>query len=108
MAQTYSVLHSFTGADGNSPSAGLTRDASGNLYGTTLVGGTSGVGVVFKMSPTGTEAVLYNFTGGADGGFPFGVVLIRDSSGTMYGTASGGGSTACPFGCGVVFKLTPQ
>jgi uncharacterized repeat protein (TIGR03803 family) len=103
------VLYTFTGgADGGVPTAGLTRDASGNLYGTTLVGGTFGVGVVFKVSPTGTETVLYTFTGGADGGFPFGAVLLRDSSGNLYGTTGEGGSTACPFGCGVVFKLTPQ
>ena len=51
---------------------------------------------MFKLDPDGTETVLHTFTGGADGGFPFGVVLIRDSSGTMYGTASGGGSIAMP------------
>ncbi len=102
------VLYTFTGgADGAVPTAGLTRDASGNLYGTTLFGGT-GAGVVFKVSPTGTETVLHTFTGGADGGNPFGVVLVRDSLGNLYGTAGGGGSTACLFGCGVVFKLTPQ
>jgi hypothetical protein len=49
-AQTYTVLYSFTGgADGGLPAAGLTRDASGNLYGTTLLGGASGAGVVFKL-----------------------------------------------------------
>jgi uncharacterized repeat protein (TIGR03803 family) len=106
------VLYTFTGgADGAVPTAGLTRDLSGNLYGTTLfggIGGTFGPGVVFKVSPTGTETVLYSFTGGADGGNPFAAVLVRDSSGNLYGTTGGGGSTACPFGCGVVFKLTPQ
>ena len=102
------LLYTFTGgADGGVPTAGLTRDASGNLYGTTLFGGTVGAGVVFKVSPTGTETVLYTFTGGADGGNPFGAVLVRDSSGNLYATAGGGGSSACPFGCGVVFKLTP-
>jgi uncharacterized repeat protein (TIGR03803 family) len=59
MAQTYSVLHSFTGADGASPSAGLTRDAFGNFYGTTVVGGAFGAGVVFKLNPAGEETVLH-------------------------------------------------
>jgi uncharacterized repeat protein (TIGR03803 family) len=103
------VLYAFTGgADGAVPTASLTRDASGNLYGTTFLGGTFGAGVLFKVSPTGTETVLYTFTGGPDGGNPFGAVLVRDSSGNLYGTTGGGGSTACLFGCGVVFKLTPQ
>jgi uncharacterized repeat protein (TIGR03803 family) len=49
-------LYSFTGAtDGNSPFAGLLRDRWGNLYGTTNSGGTHGDGVVFKLSPSGTE-----------------------------------------------------
>ena len=55
MAQTYSVLHSFTGPDGSVPGAGLTRDASGNLYGTTITGGASGAGVVFKLNPADEE-----------------------------------------------------
>jgi uncharacterized repeat protein (TIGR03803 family) len=53
-AYTYTVLYTFTGgADGGVPIAGLTRDPSGNLYGTTLMGGTSGAGVVFKLTPGG-------------------------------------------------------
>jgi uncharacterized repeat protein (TIGR03803 family) len=50
--RTYTVLHSFTGgADGGNPYAGLVRDAAGNLYGTTQVGGAYGYGVVFKLTP---------------------------------------------------------
>jgi uncharacterized repeat protein (TIGR03803 family) len=102
------VLYSFTGGtDGSEPSAGLIRDAAGNLYGTTVSGGTSPFpyGVVFKLDPSGKETVLYTFTGGADGGFPSG--LIRDAAGNLYGTAGGGGSPACGAenGCGVVFKV---
>jgi uncharacterized repeat protein (TIGR03803 family) len=79
---------------------GLIRDSAGNLYGTTNGGGASGAGVVFQIDPSGNETVLYNFTGGADGGFPFGG-LIRDSAGNLYGTTNGGGAS----GAGVVFKV---
>jgi uncharacterized repeat protein (TIGR03803 family) len=99
------VLYSFTGgADGWSPVAGLIRDSAGNLYGTTFGGGArfgeSGSGVVFKLDTTGTETVLYSFTGGADGGSPA-AGLIRDSAGNLYGTTELGGVS----GAGVVFKL---
>jgi uncharacterized repeat protein (TIGR03803 family) len=110
-APTFIVLHSFDGRpDGSQPYAGLTRDAAGNLYGTTAYGGAHGPGVVFELSPTGTEAVLYSFTGGADGANPT-AALVRDSAGNLYGTTFfGGGSSACQFfdgSCGVVFKLSP-
>jgi uncharacterized repeat protein (TIGR03803 family) len=105
-AQTFTVLYSFTGgADGASPQAGLIRDFRGNLYGTTSSGGNHGCaggpdcGVVFKLSPTGEETVIYAFTGGADGGIPL-AGLIRDANGNLYGTTSAGG--AC---CGTVFVI---
>lgn len=99
---TYSVLHSFTGQpDGGHPFAGLVLDKAGNLYGTTSSGGTSDGGTVFKLDPTGKETVLYNFTGGADGGYPSQGELILDAAGNLYGTAGMGGSG----GFGVVFKL---
>jgi uncharacterized repeat protein (TIGR03803 family) len=116
-APTYIVLHTFVGSptDGATPYAGLTPDGAGNLYGTTLNGGasgqsgTDGFGVVFKLSPTGTETVLYSFTGGADGASPS-AGLIQDAAGNLYGTTSGGGAASTcnpPSGCGVVFKLNP-
>jgi uncharacterized repeat protein (TIGR03803 family) len=104
-----SVLFSFTGgADGGAPVAGLILDASGNLYGTTTLGGSRNGGVVFEINPEGQETVLYNFTGGADGGQPW-AGLIRDGAGNLYGTTFGGGDLTCGFesGCGVVFKLNP-
>ena len=70
-AQTFSVLHSFTGAEGGNPDAGLIRDASGNLYGTTPKGGAHGLGTVFKLATTGKETVLHSFSG-PDGKNPFG------------------------------------
>jgi uncharacterized repeat protein (TIGR03803 family) len=102
------VLHSFKGSpDGNYPSAGLVRDAAGNLYGTTPSGGTSSAGVVFRVAKTGKEKVLYTFTGGKDGGNPFGG-LIQDAAGNLYGTTTYGGDLSCNngFGCGTVFKLS--
>jgi uncharacterized repeat protein (TIGR03803 family) len=64
--------------------------------------------VVFKVDTTGHETLLYNFTGGADGGQPW-AGLIRDLAGNLYGTTLGGGDLNCSQGggCGVVFKLTP-
>jgi len=94
------VLHSFTGgADGQIPSAGVIRDSAGNLYGTTQYGGTGGWGVVYKLDTSGTETVLYTFTGGADGAKPFAGV-IGDSQGGLYGTTYSGGT-----GAGVVYRL---
>jgi uncharacterized repeat protein (TIGR03803 family) len=71
-AQSLTVLYSFTGSsDGGDPYAGLIRDPMGNLYGTTDYGGTSYAGVVYKIDSSGTESVLYSFTGGSDGAYPF-------------------------------------
>src|ERR1700730_2097295 len=76
---------------------------AGNLYGTTEFGGASGQGVVFKLSPGGTETVLYSFTGGNDGAFPNDIgSLVADRAGNLYGTTLFGGTT----GSGVVFKPT--
>ncbi len=98
---TETVLHSFTGSrDGACPYGGLVRDMAGNLYGTTAQGGTSGLGVVFKVSPTGKVNLLHTFTGGADGVYPYGG-LVRDRAGNLYGTTELGGA----FGYGTVFKV---
>ena len=95
------ILYNFTGgADGGYPYAGLVMDGKGNLYGTTYVGGASGQGTVFKVNMAGKETVLYNFTGGADGGNPS-ARLLRDKKGNLYGTTYYGGAA----NSGVVFKL---
>ena len=104
------TLHAFTGQnDGATPSAGLIRDAKGNLYGTTMAGGFFGGGVVFKLTPAGKLIVLYSFCSLQNCSDGKGSVasLIMDSKGNLYGTTLGGGSTICSGGCGVVFKLTP-
>jgi uncharacterized repeat protein (TIGR03803 family) len=96
------VLYNFAGSsDGGSPEAGVIRDAHGNLYGTTNLGGTGGAGTVFKVDTQGQETVLHNFTAGNDGWLPSGGSLVRDSAGNLYGTAPQGGST----NFGVVFKI---
>jgi uncharacterized repeat protein (TIGR03803 family) len=101
MAGREAVLCGFpVAADGSYPSAGVIADSSGNLYGTTPQGGPANAGVVYKLDGTAHQTVLYAFTGGADGGYPSGIML-RDSSGNLYGTTSGGGAS----GNGVVYKL---
>jgi uncharacterized repeat protein (TIGR03803 family) len=95
------VLYSFTGgADGAVPEANVIGDGSGNLYGTTNSGGASNAGVVFRLDAMGQETVLYSFTGGADGGYPYSGV-IRDTAGNLYGTTTYGGGA----NLGVVYKL---
>jgi uncharacterized repeat protein (TIGR03803 family) len=105
------ALHSFKGTpDGGEPTARLVRDAAGNLYGTTFLGGASGAGTIFKLDITGHETVLYSFTGGTDGGNPESS-LVMDAAGNLYGTTYLGGETAscfAPNGCGVVFKFTSR
>jgi uncharacterized repeat protein (TIGR03803 family) len=98
------VLHSFSGgADGEFSYiyGALVRDAAGNFYGTTLAGGASDQGVVFKLDTTGQETMIYNFTGGADGGYPY-AGLVLDKKGDLYGTTYLGGAS----GQGTVFKVT--
>jgi uncharacterized repeat protein (TIGR03803 family) len=104
-----SVAHNFpSNVGGNSPLAGVIRDAAGNLYGTTVQGGAYGWGNVFELTPSGStwkETVLHNFDG-MDGAYPV-AALTLDSAGNLYGTAEYGGSTFCGYGCGTVFKLSP-
>jgi len=105
-----SVLHSFAGgsSDGADPKAGVILDATGNLYGTTFRGGSGGKGTVFELDTTNTETVLHNFTGGSDGGNPFGGVT-RGKDGTLYGTTEiGSRMSGSKYGCckGVVFSLS--
>jgi uncharacterized repeat protein (TIGR03803 family) len=101
---TESVLHTFTGPpDGQLSYAGLV-DVDGTLYGTTQYGGTGscggGCGTVFKITGPGTESVIYSFTNGSDGGYPYaGLISVN---GTLYGTTQEGGAS----GAGTVFSIT--
>lgn len=111
------VLYSFTGgADGQTPSNTPVFDKHGNLYGTTQFGGAMGAGVVYQLSPTASgewkESVLYSFTNGKDGAYPYYGNLLFDNAGNLYGSNAGGGNMitqACQytFGCGVIFRLSP-
>ena len=109
----FSVLHKFSGPDGYGPNQGLVMDAAGNLYGTAVGGGANktcnggGCGVVFKLDRAGKLTVLHSFSG--SDGFSPAAGLLRDSSGTLYGTTSAGAGTGCENGqgCGTVFKITP-
>ena len=115
---TEKILYNFNynSKGGSNPTAGVTFDASGNLYGTTSLGGDgscnvvgylSGCGVAFELLPQAggswTEKILHTFTNNTnDGKFPY-VGLIFDPSGNLYGTTFQGGV----YGFGMVFELTP-
>src|SRR5580704_12215258 len=99
-AQTFQVIHSFTGgADGSNPNGGVTLDQGGNLYGTTTFGavkgnacGEYGCGIVFRMKRYGSVFAfnpIYTFTG-PDGAFPLSRVVFGPD-GMLYGTTAGGG-----------------
>ncbi len=132
---TETVIHSFCSdfngqicLDGDAPYGGLVLDAIGNLYGTTLYGGSncvdgcgpdSGGGVVFELSPpanpggTWTESVLYNFCSTVEGlqcldGEEPTDQLIFDTAGNLYGTTATGGRGHTTQGGGTVFELSPS
>ncbi len=98
------ILHNFTGGkDGGEPLAGLIRDPSGNLYGTTYGGGIGcqvfTCGVVFELNLKGKETVLHDFDG-TGGGCTFAGV-VRDAAGDLYGTTGNSGR----YTNGVLFEI---
>jgi uncharacterized repeat protein (TIGR03803 family) len=103
-AGTEIVLYGFTGnADGSEPNPGLVADKAGNFYGTTLFGGGSGQGTVFKVSKQGKETVLMSFDG-KNGSVPA-AGLVVDAAGNLYGTTTAGGYNG-ENGYGTVFKVS--
>ena len=107
---TETILHSFSGgSDGRSPEWGVVLDSLGNIYGTTVAGGRTGCrvgcGTVFELATTQNgwvKTILYDFTGGIDGGVPTGN-LVTDPTGDLYGVVGAGGQ----YNHGVVFEITP-
>jgi uncharacterized repeat protein (TIGR03803 family) len=97
----FTTLHSFHFDDGAYPGSGLTADSAGNLYGTTVGGGTSGYGTVFKLDVGNNNSfsTLYNFAPNADGDHPTGV--ITDSAGNIYGALAGQSDSRS----GTIYKL---
>jgi len=106
------VVYSFAGApnDGDEPNSALAIDSKGVLYGTTMGGGASGKGVVFKFDPAhGQEQLLYSFCIQAncgDGSVPIAPVTVG-KKGVLYGTTAIGGLGAVQQGSGVAFRLDP-
>lgn len=103
-AGSETVLHAFAGAsDGANPFAGLIMDKSRNLFGTTADGGANNLGVVFKITATGKEKVLYAFAGGSgDGAEPLSGVI--EKNGWLYGTTNSGGAG----NAGTIFKTSAK
>jgi uncharacterized repeat protein (TIGR03803 family) len=107
---TLSVLYSFSGGiDGAQPYKGVTLDSHGDLYGTTVTGGTGrcegGCGVVYKLTHAHgwKQNVIYSFTGGSDGSGP-GSPVVFDKQGNLFGTTPVGGGK----GVGIIYELKPN
>jgi uncharacterized repeat protein (TIGR03803 family) len=102
------ILHAFNSGpnDGESPIGTLTFDSAGNLYGTTVNGGTSRWGTVYELTPTSSgpwaESIIHSFNSTTDGANPEASVTF-DSAGNLYGTSAAGGVS----NGGTVFKLSP-
>lgn len=96
--------------DGLKAQSGVVRDAAGDLYGTTINGGTTGTGSIFMLSPGGTVTTLASLPSSMQA--PVSGV-ISDPTGKMWGTSSEGGalcttsSNVTPTGCGTLFSLSP-
>lgn len=100
------VIHSFTGAsgDGASSASAPTLGKDGSFYGVTPQGGSSQLGMIYKLAADGTTTSLYSFPAGdASGDRPV-QSLVRDADGNFYGMANNGANG----GRGTIFKITPD
>ena len=102
------ILYEFGASgsgDGNNPYGGLAMDSAGNLYGTTLYGGTSNIGTSYKLTKDGKtwkETILHTFAGANDGAQSTGNPYI-DAKGRVWGMTETGGTSDL----GVVYRITP-
>jgi uncharacterized repeat protein (TIGR03803 family) len=98
------TLHSFNGADGWNPWAGLVQATNGDLYGTTSAGGAHDGGAVFKVTPNGALTTIHSFCaqGKCTAGYNPIAPLLQGSDGDLYGTTSFGGVNDD----GAIFKIT--
>ena len=104
--QIFTTLHSLTDAEGSELEGRLIEGVDGNFYGTARMGGSNGVGSIFKITPGGAFSVLYSFGSVAgDGMFPY-AGLAKGSDGNFYGTT--GSMDFPPRTPGTVFKITPS
>ena len=113
---TEQVIHRFTGGDGRAPAAGLI-DVNGTLYGTTVAGGGSscvallglefqGCGIIYSLSTTGAENVLFRFKGKGDGEPAASLLNVGN---VLYGTTQRTSNRECrdhSFTCGTAFAFT--
>ena len=97
----FTLLHTFTSAEGQSVYGGLVQGSDGNFYGVSAQGGANGLGTIFKMTPAGAVTVLHSFNG-TDGNASY-WPLIQATDGNFYGVTYLGGA----FNEGVIFKITP-
>jgi uncharacterized repeat protein (TIGR03803 family) len=92
-AGVFTLIHSFIYKsptfDGQHPLAGLALGTDGNFYGTTGAGGTKNAGTLFKVTPAGTETVLYNFCDPTCNGFGPATPLVLHTNGKFYGNTNG-------------------
>jgi uncharacterized repeat protein (TIGR03803 family) len=93
-------------SDGSMPAGGVTMDPDGNLYGTTMMGGSDGDGTVYKLAPGGTESVIHSF-GNDDGTSPQSGVIV-DSAGDVFGTLQQAGAPQCKQKLGLVYRISPN
>lgn len=109
------LLHSFLGGTGRTsrvPSGGVFMDKTGNIFGTTLFGGSGtcqfGCGSIYRLDTANILHVLHSFNGSSEGSQPFGA-LVQDATGALFGVTKSGGNLACAefpqTGCGTVFKF---
>lgn len=110
---TFSILHSFSGPDGANPVGGgaLAVGPDGSLYGATIYGGTSNLGTLYKVSPSGTFTSLHSFVSSRTSGYGPQAGLLLGQDGAFYGTTSTGGDQSAPHTgsgsvAGTVFRMT--